>query len=289
MFLLTTIENMLLRVFFFILLPLLILCDNNNSTTKTRSYNELMACFDILPNNVSHFGYTPIECMSASDPKVILSVLISMMDKESMQILTFSSYSNFNLFKTRVMLGTVNENNTVIEYIGFETTTRFEKKGKMIVLSRSVVKGKNDTSEKTDTSRRIKLIASRKHKEYIFHIYDMQVMNISDPEVDLLHQKSVVRISMDAQESATNNKQQFVAISEPEFLFGRNPVNESMFFDDEGITEESHSGISLAPFLVAAVIIFFMVLIFSCHIGIHSGKPVPKKPADKKPVTKKSK
>lgn len=261
---------MLIHIAILLLMPIVIQAD---STNNSRSYNELMACFELMPGNVSRMGYTPAECVSPSDPRVVLSVLVNMMDREAMQILTFSFVGNFNLLKTRFMIGSVDENDTVVEYIGFETTTRFEKKGKMIVLSRSLVKLLGEKEEMTDQNHRIKLIASRKQKGYIFHIYDVASVNMTHPDIDLIHDRTIVRISMDAQESVTNKKHHHVALSLVRLLFGEEAAGDRFVEDEEVIVQERHSGLSLAPFLIGAVVVFAAVLICSCHIGVNMERP----------------
>lgn len=241
--------------------------------TDVKSHNENIACFDLMDGNTSYVGHNPSSCVVTSNGS-IYSVLFNMIDHESMQILTFSSKRNFNLIKTRVLFSVNQNGKPRDEYIGLETTTRFEKKGRMIVLSRSLVKRLNETGERRDREERIKLITSRENKGsgYIYHIYDVDRVTLSNPDIDLLHNRTILWISLDAQEILTSAKQHHFATSPPAYLFGEGSDDRPLLLVTPAgapIATHGHWGPSLSPVFITALIVFAAVLLLSCFVASH--------------------
>ena len=247
--------------------------------TEGSLFNTWVACFDILSDGTGVAGHDLPACLTDPGRNSLFSVMMTMENRESMQILTFTRIRNFNLVKTRILFTSANTS----EYIGVTTTTRFEKGGKMIVLSGNLVKGASDSVERVMQGRKvIQLITARDHKEsgYIYHVYSMDRVSLSPgdreadeavPDLDLIRNETSVIVSLDAQEVGSSVKQHRLFTAAPDLLFGPEAAatmssNASCLslIPDPRVADLGSTGPSLLPLFIVALIVFAALLLLSC-------------------------
>ena len=244
---------------------------------ESNFHTNLISCIDVNEMNNSRFSNRIDEC-ATSRHGILFSLMLHVVNNDSIQILTFTTYKNFNLIKTRFMVAPADDqganDGNFTQYYGFEATSRFEKHRKLIVLSKSVVKMRNETCEKKDPDKMIKLIAFRNQPEgYIFHIFSLDSMQLKTPPINLLTDKSVIQIIMDAQEINTDKKFRYIAISDPDYLFGEAAAKAisdgSVKLDevDDKMTALPKWKGSTSLIYTIALIVFTAVLIVSCRLS----------------------